>query len=337
MKTRRSLLGAIGGLGAALPFAAPIGRAAAAGQAGPGALIVSTWDFGAAANAAAFARHQAGGSLIDAVEAGAMVPEADPNNHSVGYSGYPDRDGHVTLDAVIMDDAGGVGAVAALENTMHAISVARRVMERTPHTFLVGEGATRFARDEGFPQQSLLTPESEKAWRDWLKTAKYKPEANSENRITRTPGGALDHDTIGLLMRNPQGRLAGACTTSGMAFKMRGRVGDSPQVGSGLYVESGVGGATSTGLGEEVTRVAGSARVVASMRAGTSPQAACEEVVRHIAKLRGDAIRGVQVGFLALDSRGNVGAFCLLPGFTYAVTDARGTTKVLTARSLFQR
>jgi len=335
MKTRRSLLTAFGGIGAALPFVAPIARARAATGGLAPALIVSTWDFGAAANAAAFARRSAGGSLIDSVEAGAMVPEADPDNHSVGYSGYPDRDGHVTLDAVIMDDAGGVGAVAALENTMHAISVARRVMERTPHTMLVGEGATRFARDQGFKQQSLLTPEAEKAWRDWLKTADYRPEANSENRITRTPGGALDHDTIGLLMRDPTGRMAGACTTSGMAFKMRGRVGDSPQVGSGLYVEAGVGGATSTGLGEEVTRVAGSARVVASMRAGASPQQACEEVVRHIARLRGDAIRGVQVGFLALDTKGAVGAFCLLPGFTYAVTDARGSTTVLKARALF--
>jgi N4-(beta-N-acetylglucosaminyl)-L-asparaginase len=331
MTTRRSLLTAIGGL-STLPLATAVARAAPGG-ARPTS-ILSTWDFGAAANAAAFAKLRAGGSLIDAVEAGAMVPEADPTNHSVGYSGYPDRDGHVTLDAVIMDDAGGVGAVAALENTMHAISVARRVMERTPHTMLVGEGATRFARDQSFPQQSLLTPESEKAWRDWLKTAKYKPEANSEN--VRTPGGALDHDTIGLLARTADGHIAGACTTSGMAFKMRGRVGDSPQVGSGLYVEAGVGGATSTGLGEEVTRVAGSARVVASMRGGATPQQACEEVVRHIAKLRGDAIRGVQVGFLALDTHGAIGAFCLLPGFTYAVTDTDGATTVLKARSLFQ-
>ena len=339
MTTRRSLLaglGTCGTLSLAASYAQASGAPAPGGTSGgQGAMIVSTWDFGAAANAAAFAKLRAGGTLIDAVEAGAMVPEADPTNHSVGYAGYPDRDGHVTLDAVIMDDAGGVGAVAALENTIHAISVARRVMERTPHTFLVGEGATRFARDQGFPQQSLLTPESEKAWRDWLKTAKYQPEANSENR-TRTPGGALDHDTIGLLARSADGRLAGACTTSGMAFKMRGRVGDSPQVGSGLYVEAGIGGATSTGLGEEVTRVAGSARVVASMRSGASPQKACEEVVRHIAHLRGDAIRGVQVGFLALDPKGNVGAFCLLPGFTYAVTDARGVTKVLKAASLFQ-
>lgn len=337
MTTRRFMLAGLAAIGGALPV---MGSQAAAVRTGRsprgrgGAMILSTWDFGAAANDAAFAKLRAGGTLIDAVEAGAMVPEADPANHSVGYSGYPDRDGHVTLDAVIMDDAGGVGAVAALENTTHAISVARRVMERTPHTFLVGEGATRFAREQGFPQQNLLTPEAEKAWRDWLKTAKYQPEANSENR-TRTPGGALDHDTIGLLARTADGRIAGACTTSGMAFKMRGRVGDSPQVGSGLYVEAGVGGATSTGLGEEVTRVAGSARVIASMRAGATPQKACEEVVRHIAHLRGDAIKGVQVGFLAMDTNGAIGAFCLLPGFTYAVTDAAGKTVVLKAPSLF--
>lgn len=327
MTTRRGFLG---GMAAASGAAALPAVAAAPDR----ALIVSTWDFGAAANDAAFARMKAGGTLLDAVEAGAMVPEADPENHSVGYGGYPDRDGHVTLDAVIMDDAGGVGAVAALEDTVHAISVARRVMEKTPHTFIVGEGATRFARDQGFPKVDLLTPPAEKAWREWLKTSQYKPVANIENR--RAPlGGALDHDTIGLLARDASGRMAGACTTSGMAFKMRGRVGDSPQVGSGLYVEAGVGGATSTGLGEEVTRIAGTARVVASMRAGLSPQAACEEVVKHIAKLRGDAIKGVQVGFLALSPQGEVGAFCLLPGFTYAVTDAAGRTVMRKGRSLF--
>lgn len=332
MDSRRSVLAGLTALGGALPIAA---RAATRGDGAARATIVSTWDFGAAANDAAFARLRSGGTLIDAIEAGAMVPEADPTNHSVGYGGYPDRDGHVTLDAVIMDDAGHVGAVAALEDTVHAIAVARRVMERTPHTMLVGEGATRFARDQGFPYVKLLTPESEKAWRDWLKTAKYQPVANSENVVRRTPGGALDHDTIGILARDATGRIAGGCTTSGMAFKMRGRVGDSPQVGSGLFVEAGVGGATSTGLGEEVTRVCGTARVVASMRAGMTPQRACEEVVRHIAHLRGDAIKGVQVGFLAIDPTGRVGAFCLLPGFTYAVTDAQGVTKVLKAASLF--
>ncbi len=311
-----------------------VAGASLAGAAEPaGAIIVSTWDFGAAANAAALARLRAGGSLLDAVEAGAMVPEADPANHSVGLGGYPDRDGVVTLDAIIMDDAGHVGAVAALEDTLHAVSVARRVMERTPHTFLVGDGATRFAREQGFPKRKLLTGESEKAWREWLKSSRYKPVPNIENRITPSPGSARDHDTIGILVRGADGRFAGACTTSGMAFKLHGRVGDSPQSGSGLFVEAGVGAATATGVGEEVTRIAGTARVVASMRGGLSPAAACREAVEHIARLRGDAVKDAQVGFLAIGRDGSVGAHALLPGFTYAVTDAAGITKVSPAPS----
>jgi len=294
------------------------------------ALIVSTWDFGAAANAAAFAQWKKTGSLLDMVEAGARVPEADPENHSVGYAGYPDRDGHVTLDAIIMDDRGNLGAVAALEDFAHPISVARRVMEKTPHTFLVGQGAHQFAEAEGFEKVAMPTAESEKAWREWLKTAKYKPIANSEN----VRGSALDHDTIGIVACAPDGRLAGACTTSGMAFKLRGRVGDSPQSGSGLFVEAGVGAATATGVGEEVTRIAGSARVVSSMRAGMSPQEACREAVLHIAKLRGDAVRDAQVGFLAIDHNGQIGAFALQPGFTFAVTDTEGRTQVRASESL---
>lgn len=296
--------------------------------------IVSTWDFGAAANMAALAMLNAGKTPLDAVEAGARVPEADPANHSVGYGGYPDRDGHVTLDAIIMDEDGRVGAVAALEDIVHAISVARLVMEKTPHTLLVGEGARRFAIARGMQPADLLTPEAEKAWREWLETAKYEPVANIENRRPGAPGSKLDHDTIGILARARDGRMAGACTTSGMAFKMRGRVGDSPQCGSGLFVEKGVGAATATGAGEEVTRIAGTARVVASMRAGLSPQAACEEAVKHIARLRGDAIKGVQVGFLALGSDGEAGAFALLPGFTYAVTRLSGATSVIESQSL---
>jgi N4-(beta-N-acetylglucosaminyl)-L-asparaginase len=294
------------------------------------ALFVSTWDFGAAANAAAYARWQAKGTLIDALEAGARVPEADPTNHSVGYGGYPDRDGHVTLDAILMDDAGNMGAVAALEDIIHPISVARRVMEKTPHTMLVGEGARQFALAEGFETVKLLTPEAEAAWREWLKTAKYQPIANIENQR----GSALDHDTIGMLACGPDGRLAGACTTSGMAFKLHGRIGDSPQAGCGLFVEKGVGGATATGVGEEVTRIAGTARVVASMRAGMSPAAACREAVLHIAQLRGDAVRDAQVGFLAIDTRGEVGGYALQPGFTFAVTNLEGCTEVRAAESL---
>lgn len=284
--------------------------------------IVSTWDFGAAANAAAFAQLARGASLLDAVEQGARVPEADPaiSNHSVGLGGYPDRDGHVTLDAIIMDDSGHLGAVAALEEVVHAVSVARKVMEETPHTLLVGEGATQFALEHGFPRQKLLTPDSEAAWREWLKRAHYEPVKN--------------HDTLGILARDSAGRLAGACTTSGMAFKLRGRVGDSPQCGAGLFVESGVGAATSTGVGEEVTRIAGSARVVASMRAGLSAQDACREGIEHLLRLRGQALEGEQVGLLALSAAGEVGAFALLPGFTYAATDSTGETRVLPAAHL---
>ena len=327
--SRRGLLAA-GGAAATLAGVAAAAQAAPMRRTPRGAVILSTWDFGAAANAAAVARLGAGGSILDAVEAGARVAEADPENHSVGFGGYPDRDGHVTLDAVIMDDAGGVGAVAALEDVVHAISVARAVMERTPHTLLVGEGARQFALASGFPAQNLLTPPAEQAWREWLKTAHYAPVANSENRR----GDARDHDTIGIIGRDAQGRLAGACTTSGMAFKMRGRVGDSPQVGSGLFVEAGVGAATATGLGEEVTRVAGTARVVASMRAGLSPEAACREAVQHIARLRGDAIEGAQVGFIAVNAHGETGGFALLDGFTYAVTTEDGTTVMHKAASL---
>jgi N4-(beta-N-acetylglucosaminyl)-L-asparaginase len=287
--------------------------------------VVSTWDFGAAANKAAFAELARSGSLLDAVEQGARVPEADPTNHSVGMGGYPDRDGHVTLDAIIMDDRGHLGAVAALENVTHAVSVARKVMELTPHTLLVGEGATQFALEHGFAREKLLTPESAAAWREWLKESHYAPQPNIENR---------NHDTLGILARNAAGQLAGACTTSGMAFKLRGRVGDSPQCGAGLFVEAGVGAATSTGVGEEVTRIAGSARVVASMREGRSPQDACEEAVRHLIRVRGTATRGEQVGFLALSAAGVVGAFALQSGFTYAVTDEAGETRVLPARHL---
>lgn len=322
------------GLGAAATFAASAGRAAVAAD--PVA-IVSTWDFGKAANEAALARLKAGGTVLDAVEAGAKVPEADPTNHSVGYGGYPDRDGHVTLDAIIMDEDGRVGAVAALENVVHAISVARLVMEKTPHTLLVGEGATRFALAQGMKRTRLLTPEAEQAWREWLKTARYQPVANIENQLPGPPGSALNHDTIGILARGLDGHLAAACTTSGMAFKMRGRVGDSPQAGAGLFLEKGVGAAASTGVGEEVTRIAGTARVVASMRAGLSPQAACEEAVKHIARLRGAAIKGLQVGFLALGHDGVVGAYALLPGFTYAVTRHSGVTEVLPSTSLFSQ
>lgn len=329
MPSRRSLL-----TGAVLLAAAPPVSVRAEGSAP--AAIVSTWDFGAAANAQAWAARLAGGTALDMVEAGARVAEADPTNHSVGLGGYPDRDGRVTLDAVIMDQSGNVGAVCALEDVVHAVSVARAVMEKTPHTMVVGDGARSFALDQGFEAANLLTPEAEAAWREWLVTADYGPRANSENTDWRsTPGSAGNHDTIGILAMDTDGALGGACTTSGMAFKMRGRVGDSPLAGAGLWVEAGVGAATATGVGEDVVRVCGSHAVVEAMRAGASPADACRQVLERLARLRGAALAGHQVAFLALDIHGRAGGHALLPGFTYAVTDAAGATRIERAGALF--
>jgi N4-(beta-N-acetylglucosaminyl)-L-asparaginase len=334
--TRRSVL-------AATPLAAPPIAAlatTASAQVAP-AVMISTWDFGAAANAAGVARRQAGGSALDMVEAGGRVAEADEGNSSVGLGGLPDRDGRVTLDACIMGWNGDIGAVCALEDVVHAVSVARAVMEKTPHTMLVGEGARSFAVDQGFPTQTLLTPRAEAAWRDWLKTAEYAPRINSENTDWRStpdfrgPGGPGNHDTIGLIAIGADGHMAGACTTSGMAFKMRGRVGDSPLIGAGLYVDDEVGGATATGVGEDVVRVAGSHAVVEAMRHGMDPTSACRSVIERLARLRGTKVAASQVVLLALDKQGRAGAFALQPGFTYAVTTADGTTRIERAGALF--
>jgi len=304
---------ALGSASASEPAAVKLGRPC----------VISTWDFGVAANQAAWAILSKGGRALDAVEAGARVPEADLKNHSVGRAGYPDRDGHVTLDASIMDEHGGIGAVAGLEHIAHPISVARRVMEKTPHVLLVGDGALQFAIEQGFLREELLTPESRKAWREWLKTNRYTPVANSEVKSygLGAPGGKLNHDTIGMLALDAAGNLSGACTTSGMAWKLRGRVGDSPIIGAGLYVDNDVGGATSTGVGEEVIRNCGSFLVVELMRQGRSPQEACKEAVARIVKKKPDA-KDLQVGFLALSKQGDVGAWAIQQGFTYALCDA---------------
>jgi N4-(beta-N-acetylglucosaminyl)-L-asparaginase len=322
----------------ALLTTAPVTALAATATTQPTApaVMISTWDFGAAANAAGIAARAAGGSALDMVEAGGRVAEADENNTSVGYGGLPDRDGRVTLDACVMTWAGDIGAVCALEDIVHAVSVARRVMERTPHTMLVGEGARTFALEQGFEAQNLLTPRAEAAWRDWLKTANYAPRINSENTDWRSmPGGPGNHDTIGLLAIGADQRMAGACTTSGMAFKMRGRVGDSPIIGAGLYVDDEVGGATATGVGEDVVRVAGAHAVVEALRHGLDPTAACRSVIERLARLRGTRVAGSQVALLALDKQGRAGAFALQPGFTYAVTDATGQTRIERAGALF--
>lgn len=344
MTDRRTLFQAAMALPAMMGGLMAAREARAQGATPPAAApcVVSTWDFGVAANKAAWEILKGGGYALDAVEAGARVPEADLNNHSVGIAGYPDRDGHVTLDASIMNEQGGCGAVAAIEHIAHPISVARRVMEKTPHVLLVGDGATQFAIEQGFPyEKKLLTPDSEAAWHDWLKTAKYEPVANSEMTTyghapgSKVPGDAHNHDTLGMLALDAQGRLCGACTTSGMAWKLHGRVGDSPIIGAGLYVDGDVGGATSTGVGEEVIRNAGSFLVVELMRRGASPQEACEEAVMRIAKRRPEAAKTLQVGFLALDKQGRSGAYALQKGFVYARCDANRGDLVLPSASVF--
>ncbi|MFC5580186.1 N(4)-(beta-N-acetylglucosaminyl)-L-asparaginase [Rhodanobacter terrae] len=305
--------------------------------------VASTWDFGIAANQAAWAILGKGGHALDAVETGARVPESDLKNHSVGRAGYPDRDGHVTLDASIMDADGNCGGVAAIEHIAHPISVARRVMERTPHVLLVGDGALQFALEQGFKKEELLTPESEKAWHEWLKTAKYKPTINSEvrdygrapDKSMGMPGGKDNHDTIGMLAIDAHGKLAGACTTSGMAWKMHGRVGDSPIIGAGLYVDGEIGGATSTGVGEEVIRNAGSFLVVELMRQGRSPHEACKEAVMRIIRRRPEASKTLQVGFLAMNRAGEVGAYAIQRGFSYAVCDANKQDALIPAQSVY--
>jgi len=315
--------------------AVALGDTVRANPAPSSARVISTWDFGVAANQAAWTVLRDGGRALDAVETGVRVPEADLANHSVGRAGYPDRDGHVSLDASIMDGDGACGAVAALEHIAHPISVARRVMERTPHVLLVGEGALQFALEQGFKKEELITPESRTAWREWLKSAQYKPVVNGELRSYGAhglPGGKHNHDTIGMLALDVQGKLAGACTTSGMAWKLRGRVGDSPIVGAGLYVDNDVGAATSTGVGEEVIRNAGSFLVVELMRQGRTPQEACHEAVRRVVRHKKSAGE-IQVGFLALNRAGDVGAWALQPGFSYAVCDATRQDALLPAQS----
>jgi N4-(beta-N-acetylglucosaminyl)-L-asparaginase len=279
-------------------------------------IVLSTWRFGIEANAAAWEILSKNGRALDAVEAGVKIPEGDPNERSVGYGGRPDRDGKVTLDACIMDEFSNIGSVACLEHIKHPISVARAVMEKTPHVMLVGKGALQFALSQGFKKENLLVEDSEKEWKDWLKTSQYKPIANIEN-----------HDTIGMIALDANGNLSGACTTSGMAFKMHGRVGDSPIIGAGLYVDNEIGAATATGHGEEVIRITGCHLVVELMRQGLSPQKACEEAVMRIVKLtknRGKDLKEIQVGFIALNKKGEYGSYCIQGGFNYAVYDATG-------------
>ena len=275
-----------------------------------GPIILSTWNHGLEANRAAWEILEKGGKAVDAVEQGVKVTESDLTNRSVGIGGRPDRDGHVTLDACIMDEQSRCGSVAFLEGIKHPISVARAVMDKTQHVMLVGSGAKKFALEMGFKTAKTPLPEVKKDYDEWKKENKdlfKKPEINHEN-----------HDTIGMIAMDANGDLSGACTTSGWAYKMHGRVGDSPIIGAGLFIDNEIGAATATGMGEAIIRIAGSHTVVELMRQGFSPKDACKEAVKRIISKHKD-LTNLQCCFLAIDKKGNYGAYSVYSGFNFAL------------------
>ncbi len=299
-------------------------------KAKPGSpVIISTWNHGLAANKEAIKTLNNGGSIVDAVEYGVMIPEADPDNLSVGLGGLPDITGKVTLDASIMGPDGNAGSVCFLENIVHPISVARMVMDSTPHVMLAGEGALEFALEQGFEQRELLTEKSKKAWKRELEKRGFDPKMNWENHPE------IYHDTIGLLGVDSNGNVAGACTTSGLGFKKRGRVGDSPIIGAGLFVDNEVGGATATGMGELVMKTVGSFLVVELMRNGMSPQEAVEEAVMRIIKKIPEH-KSFQIGYIAVNKAGETGAYCINPGFNYALY-RNGENRLIDSNSYYQK
>ena len=296
-------------------------------------IVVSTWDSGMPVNAEAWKVLSTKGTALDAVEAGAVHIE-NQINCCVGLGGFPDRDGIVTLDSCIMDHKANIGAVAGLERIKHPVSVARKVMEKTPHVILVGAGAQQFAVENGFTLESTeLSVDAKKAYAEWLIKSEYKPVINIENipasqREKKQNGpfapnffddGTANHDTMGLVALDAMGDLSGAVTTSGMAFKLHGRVGDSPIIGAGLFVDNEVGGATSSGTGEEVIRICGTHLVVEFMRQGYSPEMACKKAVERIVKRDREKAKTLQVGFLALNKKGQYGAYAVQKGFVFSV------------------
>ncbi len=287
-----------------------------------GPVAICTWEF-TNANATAGKLLDEGQSALNAVVEGVAVEEENIKNTTVGKGGSPDREGNVTLDACVMDHKGNCGAVMCVEDITHVAALARKVMEDTPHVILAGEGAKEFAVNNGFTAENLLTESSEMAWKEWLKESKYQPIINIEN-----------HDTIGMLALDVNGDISGACTTSGLAYKMKGRVGDSPIIGSGLFVDNAIGGAVATGMGEEVIKTVGSFLIVELMRNGMSPQEACEEAVRRIVTTNPNHVN-FQVAYIALNKQGETGCYCIHPGFKMMKYE-EGINKPITAKSHLQ-
>jgi len=304
-------------------------------------IVVSTWDSGKPVNTEAWKILSTKGRALDAVEAGARYME-NQINCCVGLGGYPDRDGIVTLDACIMDEHANCGSVGAIEQIKHAVSVARKIMETTPHVMLVGAGAQQFALENGFTKESKdLSPEAKEAYQQWLKTSEYKPEINIENKKQNGPfapaffeDGTPNHDTMGLVALDAAGNMSGAVTTSGMAFKIHGRVGDSPIIGAGLFVDNEIGAATSSGVGEEVMRICGTHLVVEYMRQGFSPEIACRKAVERIVNRDRAKAKTIQVGFLALNKKGQYGAFSIQKGFVFSVK-SNGEERIIPSKYIF--
>ena len=275
-------------------------------------VVVATWDVKNATKKA-WEILSTNGNSLDAVEQGCRIEEANEDGQSVGIGGLPDREGNVTLDACIMDYTGNCGSVVYLKDIKHAISVARLVMEKTPHVMLAGDGAKKYALSMGFNEENLLTEKSKKDWIKWKKEEEYKPIINIEN-----------HDTIGMLAMDEKQNISGACTTSGLAYKMQGRVGDSPIIGSGLFIDNEIGGAVATGLGEEVIKTVGSFLIVELMRQGYSPEEACKIAIERIVKKPRSNYKNFQVGYVAMNKMGQSGSYSIQKGFSMTRFDNNG-------------
>ena len=304
-------------------------------------IVVSTWDTGKDVNTEAWKVLSTNGRALDAVEAGARQIEGTINC-CVGLGGFPDRDGIVTLDSCIMDEHANCGAVGGLEQILHPISVARKIMETTPHILLVGEGAQQFALENGFKKEPQeLSPDAEKAYKEWLKKSNYQPQINIENKGAGAfaPGhlsdGSTNHDTMSLVALDATGNMSGAVTTSGLAFKIHGRVGDSAIIGAGMFVDNEVGGAVSTGVGEETMRICGCHLVVEFMRQGNSPEMACRKAINRVVKRDMAKAKTFQLAFLALNKKGEYGAYAIQKGFVFCVK-SNGEEKIIPSKYVFE-
>lgn len=273
-------------------------------------IVISTWKHGHKANIAAWDILNNGGYALDAVERGVNVAEFDTEVHTVGYGSYPDREGIITLDASIMDEKGNCGSVTFLQHIKTPISVARKIMENSSHVMLSGDGALKFALNNGFKKEELHTDFSKNAWKDW------------KNKKINKPVDTHNHDTIGMLAIDKNVDISGACSTGGIAFKAHGRIGDSPIIGAGLFIDNEIGGAAGTGFGEVIMKTVGSFAIVELMRNGYSPQEACAEIIKRTYKKIPTA-KDLPVYYIALNKQGEFGAYGIKKGFQYSVSSKK--------------